>query len=138
MIDEHNEFFNKEAARNPVILAVDDSPVVLKSVSSVLSDSYKVYTLTESAKIENVLKHLTPDLFLLDCMMPALDGFELARIIRSFSEHEETPIIFLTSEGTLENVSAAIDAGANDFIVKPFNPGELRERIAMWIAKKKY
>ena len=135
-----NEFIrhldDEEANRRLLILAVDDSPVILQSVSSVLSSEYKVFTLPNPTKLEKVLQKLTPDLFLLDCKMPEISGFDLVPIIRNFDEHKETPIIFLTSEGTMDNVTAAIALGACDFAVKPFKPDTLREKIAKHIVRK--
>ena len=127
----------EEANRKLIILAVDDSAVILKSVSAVLGIEYKVFTLPKPTEIENVLSKLTPDLFLLDYQMPEISGFELVPIIRSIPGHEDTPIVFLTSEGTIDNVTAAIAMGASDFIVKPFNPDMLREKIARHIVRKK-
>ena len=126
----------EEASRKLVILAVDDSPVILKSVASVLSGDYKVFTLPKPTEIEKVLARLTPDLFLLDYKMPEINGFDLIPIIRSFEEHKETPIIFLTSEGTMDHVTAAMALGACDFAVKPFNPEGLRQKIAKHIKSK--
>jgi CheY-like chemotaxis protein len=127
----------EEAHRKLLILAVDDSPVILKAVSSLLSDTYKVFVLPKSTKVKDVMQKLTPELFLLDCQMPELTGFELVPVIRSFEEHKETPIIFLTSIGTIENVSTALALGACDFVVKPFKPDILREKIAKHIVRKK-
>ena len=126
-----------EANRRMVILAVDDSPVVLRSVASVLGEDYQVFTLPTPTALEKVLEKLTPDLFLLDYQMPQLNGFELIPIIRSFEEHKETPIIFLTSIGTIDTITAALVLGASDFAVKPFNPDILREKIARHIVRKK-
>jgi len=120
-----------------IILAVDDSPVILKSVSSVLGDKYKVFTLPKPTELEKVLEKLTPDLFLLDYMMPEISGFDLIPIIRSYGKHKKTPIIFLTSEGTMDNVTAAVALGACDFVVKPFHPDVLREKIAKHIVRTK-
>jgi len=128
---------DEEANRKLIILAVDDSPVILKSVSSVLGNEYKVYTLPKPTMLEKLLMQITPELFLLDYKMPELSGFELIPIIRSFEEHKDTPIIFLTSEGTLENVTAALALGASDFVVKPFQAEILREKIKSYIVKKK-
>ncbi|MCL2162250.1 MAG: response regulator [Betaproteobacteria bacterium] len=128
---------DEEASRRLLILAVDDSPVILKTVSSVLDAEYKVFTLAKPSKLKEVLQKLTPELFLLDYKMPELTGFELIPIIRGFEEHKETPIIFLTSIGTIDNVSAALALGACDFIVKPFNPCILREKIKKHIVRKK-
>ena len=126
----------EEANRKPVILAVDDSPVILKSVSSLLGDEYKVYTLAKSVMFKKTLGQIKPDLFLLDYNMPIINGFELIPIIRDFPEHKDTPIIFLTSAGTIDNISGAVMLGACDFIVKPVQPNILRERIAKHIKKE--
>jgi len=123
------------ANKKPVILAVDDSPMILKSVSSLLGDDYKVYMLAKSSMLERTLSQITPDLFLLDYNMPGINGFELIPIIRSFTDHKETPIIFLTSEGTIDTISSAVMLGACDFIAKPVRPDVLRERIAKHIGK---
>jgi len=126
----------EEANRKHIILAVDDSAVILKSVSAVLSGEYKVFTLPRPTEVEHVLSKITPDLFLLDYQMPEISGFDLVPIIRSFEEHKDTPIIFLTAEGTIDNVTAAIAMGASDFMVKPFDPSMLREKIAKHIVRK--
>ncbi|MDR0491448.1 MAG: response regulator [Oscillospiraceae bacterium] len=123
--------------RKPVILAVDDSKIILQSVSSVLSDAYKVFVLPKPMELEKVLQTLTPDLFLLDYLMPEINGFELVPIIRKLDAHKDTPIIFLTSEGKIDTLTTAMGLGACDFIVKPFAPDTLREKIARHIVKKK-
>jgi len=127
----------EEANRKLMILVVDDSSVILHSLSAVLSREYKVVTLSKPAQLESVLLKLTPDLFLLDYKMPEISGFHLVPVIRGFDEHWETPIIFLTSEGTIDTVTAAMALGACDFIVKPFNKDVLREKIAKHIVRKK-
>ncbi|MCL2154722.1 MAG: response regulator [Leptospirales bacterium] len=126
-----------ETARKMRILAVDDSPVMLKTIASVLGEEYKVFTLAKPTMVENFLHQITPDLFLLDYKMPELSGFDLIPIIRSFKEHEDTPIIFLTSEGTLDNLSSAVMLGACDFAVKPVKAKVLLEKVANHIVKKK-
>jgi len=118
-----------------VVLAVDDSPVTLNSVNAVLNGKYKVYTLLHPMELQKTLKRLTPDLFLLDYKMPEINGFDLIPVIRSIEAHKDTPIIFLTSEGTMINVTMAIALGACDFIVKPFEPANLREKVARHISK---
>jgi len=128
---------HEESTRKMRILAVDDAPVILKTISSVLSDDYKIYGMTDSTKLENFLRQITPELFLLDYKMPVLSGFDLIPIIRSFDEHKNTPIIFLTSMGTTEHVSAALALGACDFIIKPFQGNILREKVAKHIVRKK-
>ena len=125
------------AEHKPVVMTVDDSPVILETVSAVLSAEYKVFKLQKSTMLEKVLKQVIPDLFLLDYQMPELNGFELIPIIRGFDECINTPIIFLTSEGTVDNITAAIALGACDFIVKPFLPDQLKTKVARHIKRAK-
>ena len=128
---------HEEATRKMRILAIDDAPVMLKTISSILSDEYKVYGMTNPTMLEKFLRQITPELFLLDYKMPELSGFDLIPIIRSFEEHKDTPIIFLTSFGTSDHVSAALTLGAVDFVVKTFQDTILREKIAKHIVRKK-
>jgi len=126
-----------ESTRKMRVLAVDDSPTMLKTIISTLKDQYKVFTLSNSTQVERFLQQITPELFLLDYKMPDLNGFELVPIIRSFEEHKDTPIIFLTSMGTKEHISAAAMLGACDFVVKPFDSVTLHDKIAKHIVRKK-
>ena len=122
-----------EDANRPIILAIDDSPDALKAVHAVLQDSYKVYTLSRPQKLTELLKKIKPALFLLDYKMPDLTGFDLIPIIRKHKQHEHTPIVFLTSDKSIERLNAAIELGACDYIVKPFNAEVLREKIGRHI-----
>ena len=113
----------------PVIMAIDDNPSMLRSIKSVLSDEYKVYTLTEPLTLKEALKKVTPDLFILDCLMPEITGFDLVPVIRSVLRHKETPIVFLTSEGTSDYVSTALSLGSASFIVKPVDGDILKQKV---------
>jgi CheY-like chemotaxis protein len=127
---------NKEATRKMRILAIDDSTVMLKTISSILNDEYIVYGMTNPAMLGKFLKQVTPELILLDYKMPEISGFDLVPVIRSFPEHKNTPIVFLTSEGSSDHVSAALTLGARDYIKKPFQPSILREKVAKHIVRK--
>ena len=98
-----------------------------------LRDTYKVYTLSEPEKLNELLVGLTPDLFLLDYKMPTLSGIDLVPIIREFTKHKDTPIIFLTSEQATDFITEAIRLGACDFIIKPMKKEVLHEKIAKHI-----
>ena len=119
----------KRRANKPIILAVDDSPIILQEVNYELQEFYTVYTLPDPEKLKDLLKIITPDLFILDYKMPKLSGFELVPIIRDFHAHAETPIIFLTTEGTIDHISTAINLGAFDFMVKPIDPDVLHTKV---------
>jgi len=112
-----------------VILAVDDSPVILKSISSALSDAYKVFVLPKPMELERVLQKIIPDLFLVDFHMPERNGLQLIPVIRSYERHRETPVLFLSSAESFESICSAVELGACDFLIKPFEPDGLRERV---------
>ena len=119
----------RRSANIPIILAIDDNPSILQALNNLLHDKYKVYTLPQPQAIKDVLSRVVPDLFILDCHMPVMHGFELVPLIRSQPEHEDTPIVFLTSEGTIDNVSVATTIGASGFIVKPIDDNILLEKV---------
>lgn len=73
----------------------------------------------------------TPRLAILDWMMPGLDGLDVVRRVRAFESELQTYLIMLTSKGSTESIVSALDAGANDYVVKPFNTAELHARIAV-------
>ena len=129
-IDKHLQAGNQEIEK-PVILAIDDAPAILREVNYLLQDNYTVYTLPQPEYLDKLLQQLTPDLFLLDYKMPKLTGFDLIPKIRENPLHEDTPIIFLTAEGTIDNITVATHLGACDFIVKPINEAVLRQKIAL-------
>ena len=126
---------DEEGSDNPCILAVDDISAMLRTLHSALRDKYNVYTLTKPSELKELLRRMTPDLFLLDFNMPEMSGFDLVPIIRGFPEHKETPIIFVTADGTVEIMTEAAGLGACDFIVKPVNTVILREKIEKHIRK---
>jgi DNA-binding response OmpR family regulator len=133
-IERIKKHLNYEKVGKPVILAVDDSPDILKMIYTILHDTYKVYTLPQPRRLKEFLQNITPDLFLLDYRMPSVTGLNLIPMIRDFPRHVDTPIIFLTSDDRADIVTAAVSAGVCDYILKPFNNEALRQKIAQHIA----
>ena len=117
----------------PVVLVVDDVVSMLRAMQYALHDRYKVYVLSKSEDVLDFLKANKPDLILLDYVMPVLGGFELIPIIKALPEYKDTPIIIITTEGTQDNVNQAMALGASDFIVKPFKPKELNDKVTKHI-----
>ena len=122
-----------EGDNKPSVLVVDDVSSMLRAMQYALHDRYKVYILSRSEDAVDFLRSKTPDLIILDYVMPVLSGLDLIPIIRKLPEHKETPIIIITTEGTTDLVSKAISTGASDFIVKPFKPKELNDKVAKHI-----
>jgi DNA-binding response OmpR family regulator len=127
----------KRAAIKPSILAIDDTPSILQAINSLLGEQYTVYTLPEvraEQVLKELLKKITPDLFLLDLNMPILSGLDLIPVIRKIPGHEETPIVILTSEMTVDHVTVATNLGVCDYIVKPINESILRKKMEFHLA----
>ena len=117
----------------PSVLVVDDVSSMLRAMQYALQDRYKVYILSKSEDVMDFLRTKTPSLILLDYLMPVLNGFDLIPMIRALPDHKDTPIIIITTEGTIEHVNEAMTRGASDFMVKPFKPKELNDKVAKHI-----
>ncbi len=110
------------------VLVVDDSPESLGMINMALDDAgIAVLIALNGQQALNVIEHVTPDVVLLDAIMPVMDGFECAREVRK--KLPLTPIIFMTGLSDVEHIVKAFDAGGNDYIVKPIRPEELMVRI---------
>jgi DNA-binding response OmpR family regulator len=96
---------------------------------------YQVVHLSDGrAAIRHVESAATPpDLVLLDVMLPYVDGFEIVRQIRARAEWTFVPVLMLTAKNTERDSVRALDAGANDFVIKPFQPNELLARVRRFL-----
>jgi len=126
----------KDGDERPRILAIDDVVSILRTIKAALHTKYKVHTISKPESVLDFLQLRKPDLILLDYLMPVYNGFELITMIRELPGYEDTPIIMLTSEGTMTNIKEAVSLGACDFIVKPFKETELNEKVARHIKVK--
>ena len=112
------------------VLIVDDDPNTTKLLEIILSkEGYDIITVNNSAETLSVALAYEPNLILLDLMMPGMDGFEVCRNLRTKSEFAIVPIIVFTSVSDIEKKVATLGLGANDYIVKPIHPQELKLRI---------
>lgn len=111
------------------ILIVDDNKVNLVSARTVLSDLYKVTAVTMGTQALKFLENNQVDLVLLDKNMPEMDGLEVMSRLRSNEKTREIPVVILTAEGDSGTEARCIEAGAVDFIAKPFVPGVMLSRI---------
>jgi two-component system sensor histidine kinase ChiS len=117
---------------NPVILAVDDDPVNLKVLKNCLElKKCIVKTAADGISALEILeKDHGIDLVLLDIMMPVMSGYDVCRRIRLEHRPDELPVIMLTAKNLMSDIDAAFEAGANDYIVKPFHISELHARTS--------
>jgi pilus assembly protein CpaE len=118
------------------ILVVDDDPISLQLVSSLLTGhGYRVVTAQHPNEGLSILADQTFDLAILDVLMPDMDGYELCRRVRSNPKTAQLPIVLLTALDTLDQKIRGFEAGADDYIAKPFEPKELLARIEVLIRR---
>ncbi|MDR1514307.1 MAG: response regulator [Synergistaceae bacterium] len=115
------------------IILVDDTPIVLKLARNTLMGRYDVFTMPSGKKLFGLLEEITPDLILLDVMMPEINGYEVIRRLKSSPDTARIPVIFLTSKSDADSEIEGLSLGAVDYIVKPFSPQLLLKRVDLQI-----
>lgn len=111
------------------VLIVDDEKEMRTLLKLCLSEkAYHVYEATNGSEAIEIIRKNEIDLVLLDIMMPEIDGFELLKIMRQ-ELNQKTPVILLSALGDTERVVKGLQLGADDYIVKPFEPRELTARM---------
>jgi len=126
------------AERPPKILVVDDVPENVRLLEAVLvSRGYEVVTANDGRAALERVQTAEPDLILLDVMMPGLDGYAVCSQLRANDDTAVLPVIMVTSSIGQEKTKA-IEAGADDFIPKPFNHNELLTRVRSLLRIKRY
>jgi len=112
------------------IMIIDDQPEILELVSFTLQkEGYDVIPVEDAEKALQELKEKDVDMFIVDIMLPNMDGFEFVRTIRGTDKHKLTPVIFLSAKGEEFDKVLGLELGADDYIVKPFSVRELLARI---------
>ncbi len=121
-----------------LIYAVDDENEVLQTVGRVLEhENYDVLLMSSSQQALIALEKQKPDLLILDIIMPEMDGVTLCRRLRRDPRFITLPILFLTAKGNVDDIVTGLDAGADDYVIKPFELSELRARIAALLRRGK-
>ncbi|MGI8551190.1 MAG: adenylate/guanylate cyclase domain-containing protein [Dehalococcoidia bacterium] len=124
--------------RRPTILVVDDTPQNIKLLEAVLLPrGYAVLTAASGIEALQKVTEAAPDLVLLDIVMPRMDGYEVCRRLREDAASRLLPVVMITASGEQEKIKA-IEAGADDFINKPFNQAELLARVKSLLRIKQY
>ncbi|MDA3811555.1 MAG: response regulator [Spirochaetaceae bacterium] len=124
--------------KSSLILIVDDNISNLQVLGALLTQKgYEIAVAVDADKALEFLENDYPDLILLDIMMPGTDGYELCQKIKSIESLSEIPVLFLTALTDSEDIVKGFDAGAVDYISKPFNNAELLARIKTHVGLKK-
>ena len=124
-----------DQAKSPLVLVVDDTPDILALVHSLLRGAYQVKSATTGKKALQIAQsEPTPDLILLDIMMPGMDGYAVCRELKKNPATRDIPVIFLTAISDIENEEHGFALGAVDYVTKPIGPSVLLARVRAHIA----
>lgn len=125
---------NPRQARE-VVLVVDDSPSTLNLLTDALETIGVTVLVSPSGEHAiSVVERVTPDVVLLDAVMPGLDGFEVCRRLKARREFQNVPVIFMTGLSATEHIVKALECGGVDYLTKPVSPDELIARMHVHLA----
>jgi CheY-like chemotaxis protein len=113
------------------ILVVDDSPFMVRLVTYMLESAGHETTSAENGRVAlDLMAEEVPDLVFLDTMMPEMDGLQTLRTIRANPRTKDVPVLMLTAKAQDDDFQAAREAGADGYLTKPFNRGDVLDSVA--------
>ncbi len=120
---------------NTIVLVVDDSPETLGMLNDTLEQAgYTVLVAQSAATAMQLVEQVTPDIILMDAVMPAMDGFEACRRMKRIKALGSVPIVFMTGLTDSQDVIRGLEAGGVDYVTKPVSPEEVVARIGVHLA----
>ena len=112
------------------ILVCDDEPYILMALTDAVEmEGYDCVTAINGREALQKARETLPDLIMLDIMMPFMDGFEVCRELKADAATRDIPVIMLTAKSQQVDIQKGKDAGADDYITKPFRPSTLRKKF---------
>ena len=118
-----------------IVLVVDDLPNTLRMLTDAIEGAgMTVLVAIEGEQALSLIERITPDVILMDAVMPGLDGFEICRRLKRNNALTHVPIIFMTGLSETEDIIKGLDAGGVDYVTKPIVPDELLARIRVHLA----
>src|SRR6187399_3515480 len=120
------------------VLLVDDTKANLDILVEGLKVDHKLSLAMNGETALQAVRRAPPDLVLLDIMMPGMDGYEVCRRLRQMPETADVPIMFLSSLEEVQNKTRGFEAGANDYLTKPFEMLEVKARVKSLLKAKAY
>jgi len=126
-----------ETDLRPRLLVVDDAPGNIRVLRNLLKDEARVFFATSGRDALASARTEQPDLILLDVMMPDMDGYEVCRALKSDPATQDIPVIFVTGLAETTDETRGLEAGAIDYITKPFVPAVVRMRVRNHLALRR-
>jgi two-component system alkaline phosphatase synthesis response regulator PhoP len=133
----NRERSEKEKDKTPIVLVVDDDEPSLELLQAYLEDiDCEVVLAQDGLEALEIIGRKTPDLVLLDVMMPKMSGFEVCKRIKNDPKTSDIPVIMVTALNEFGDIERGIDSGTDDFISKPVNKLELVTRVKTMLKLK--
>lgn len=118
------------------ILIAEDEPDIRELVAFTLRfGGYEVVTASNGEEAVQLARRENPDLILLDVRMPRMTGYDACREIKADPNLKTTPVVFLSAKGQENEIQAGIESGAEEYLLKPFAPDQLMQRVKAILAK---
>lgn len=112
------------------VLVVDDSLLILKLIEKFLkNENYNIMLARDAGEALDILDTTTPDIVLLDILLPDIDGYNMLKILKLRQQTEDVPVIFISSLSRGMDISKGLKLGADDYIIKPFTSTELKNKV---------
>jgi DNA-binding response OmpR family regulator len=115
--------------RAPILICDDDDMIVQIVTSKLRSEGREVVTASNGASALQMIKASLPSALILDAVMPGIDGFDVLKLLRAHPRTAELPVLMLTARRSKDDVTKALNLGANGYLAKPFSLGELAARV---------
>lgn len=120
-----------------ILIAEDERDIRDLITFTLTFAGHKVIPTTNGEEAYQEVLNVIPDLVLLDVRMPRMSGYEVCELIKENKNTQDIPVVFLSAKGQESEVNTGIEAGADEYILKPFSPDQLTERIQAILAKYK-
>ncbi len=117
-------------------MVVDDSPTVIEIVKSILvGEGYEVITASDGSQALNLAREKSPDLIILDIMLPKLDGYRVCRLLKFDQKYKHIPILMFTAKTEERSVETGMKTGADAYLTKPIEAEKLIEAVNNFLKK---
>ncbi|GIK08799.1 MAG: hypothetical protein JETCAE02_09000 [Anaerolineaceae bacterium] len=118
------------------ILIAEDEPDIRELVAFTLRFAgYEVSAASNGEEAVQMASRENPDLILMDVRMPRMTGYDACRLIKQDSQLKDTPVVFLSAKGQESEIQTGLDVGAEEYLLKPFAPDQLTDRVKAILAK---
>ena len=112
------------------VMIVDDEPNIIMSLDFLIKKAgYELFIARNGTEAMDLLKDITPDLIILDIMMPDIDGYEVCQFIKQSPNHTHTKVIFLSAKSKPADIEKGLSMGADQYVTKPFSTRHLMKEV---------